>query len=254
MKALILGDTHGEWTALNVTIAKALNQHPDITHIIQVGDFGYAWPGTKPFKFSRGFFTDEQIDKLENEIVKLWLDGNHENYTKLIEDCGSWQPGWEWMPRGSVKEIDGYKLMFFGGASSWDKNQRIQGVTWWPDEEISYTQVMAALGHDHIDAIFSHDHPTSFSYSDDRYDGNLFGKGCRDSLQALHDQYKPAYWFFGHHHKGDHKLENGTLWTCCPIVDNGKPVCYTIWTGEKVNRYWSRNRRQDVRKRPPFLT
>lgn len=239
---------------MNIVIAKALNQHPDITHIIQVGDFAYAWPGTKPLKLSRSYFTDEQLDKLENEIEKWWLEGNHENYTKLIEDCGAWQPGWTWKSRGQVEEIDGYKMMFFGGASSWDKAYRTEGVSWWPDEEISYGQVTAALGHDHIDAIFSHDHPSSFSYSEDRYPIDGFGKGCRDALQTLHDQYKPEFWFFGHHHRGDQKLENGSLWTCCPIIDDGSPVCYTIWTGTSVDRYWPRNRRKNERKRKPFIT
>jgi hypothetical protein len=254
MKVCILGDCHGEWTAMNITIAKALNQHPDITHIIQVGDFGYAWPGTKPLKLSRSYFTDEQLDKLENEIEKWWLDGNHENYTKLIEDCGAWQTGWTWKSRGEVEEIDGYKLMFFGGAESHDRGEERWGIDWWPEERITYGQIAGALGRGKIDAIFSHEHPACFSYSDKRYGDSPKGQPTKDSLQALHDEYKPDFWFFGHHHRGDQKIESDTLWTCCPIVDSGKPICYTIWTGENVSRFWSRNRRRDERKRNPYIT
>jgi hypothetical protein len=254
MKVLVLGDCHGEWTAMNLVIAKAMKEHSDITHIVQVGDFGYAWPGIKPLKLSRSYFTDEELDKLENEIVKLWLDGNHENFTKLVEDCGDWQPGWRWMSRGEVLKIEHYRLMFFGGAESWDRDRRIEGVSWWSDEQITYMQTASALGRGHIDAIFSHEHPSCFSYSDNRYGSDDVSQGAKLSLQALHDEYKPAFWFFGHHHRGDQKLEHDTLWTCCPIVDAGKPLCYTIWTGENADRYWVRNRRQDERKRKPFIT
>ena len=256
MKVLILGDTHGEWAALNFLVGKALNEHPDISHIIQVGDFGYAWPGTKPFKFSRSYFADEQLDYLAS-IPKWWLDGNHENYNKLLQDSGASQPGWEWMPRGKVMEVDGYRMMFFGGATSHDKASRIEGHSWWPEESISYAQVMNSLGADHsrIDAIFSHEHPTSIPYSDNRYSKeNITGKSDKDALQALREKYDPKFWFFGHHHRGDSKMEGDMLWTCCPIVDDGKPPCYTIWTGETVDRYWSRERRKDERKRKPFIT
>jgi predicted phosphodiesterase len=254
MKACILGDVHAEWTALNVVIAKALKTHPDITHIFQVGDFGYAWPGVKnPFKFSRSYFTDEQLAYLENEVDKRWLDGNHENFTKLIEDCGKWQPGWTWMPRGEILEVDDMRIMFFGGASSWDKERRVHGISWWPDEEITYAQTQAALQKPGpIDIILSHDHPSCIPYSEKRY-GDMFGKGDRDSLQALFDKFQPKVWLFGHHHRGAIGREKDTTWICCPIVDKGAPPCYTIVTSAgTVDRYWSRERRSEARKRPPF--
>jgi len=253
MKICILGDTHGEWSAANRVIGKAIGQHPDITHIVQVGDFGYAWPGTKPLKLSRGFFTDEQLEKLES-IPKLWLDGNHENYTKLVEDCGAWQPGWTWMPRGEILEVDGYRMMFFGGAMSHDRGPERLGIDWWPDERISYGQISAALEKPGpIDAIFSHDHPACIPYSDKHHKGDQTVVAERESLQALCDKFNPDFWFFGHHHRGDHGVVDEMQWTCCPIIDNGAPPCYTIWTGTSVDRYWQHDRRSRVRDRPDFI-
>lgn len=236
MKFLILGDLHGEWANLNITIARALKTDPDITHIVQVGDFAYGWNGTKPHKFSRAYFTDDQIDRLKNEIQCLWLDGNHENYTKLLADGGDWQPNWKYQPRGSVLEVEGYRMMFFGGATSVDIHRRTEGESWWPEESITYGQVHRAMDTEEgpLDAIFSHEHPAAVPYSDIRYK-NTTGKGDKDLLEAIRKNYHPDFWFFGHHHAEDRGKVGSTEWFCCPIIDSRK---YIIWTGATATTYW----------------
>jgi len=237
MKFLILGDTHGDWTAMNITIAKAIRKHPDITHIVQVGDFGYGWRGGKPFKASKALLTPELM-KIYKKAEKFWLDGNHENFDKLEEDGGAWQPEWQYMPRGSVLEIpreDGsaVRAMFFGGASSIDKASRIQNISWWPQESITYAQMYNTLQavSGPIDAIFSHEHPMSFPYSDVRYQGSIFGSSDKNFLEVLKEKYRPKFWFFGHHHEEDTGLVDSTRWFCCPVIDYFK---YVIWTGDEV--------------------
>jgi len=231
MKFLIIGDVHGSWHALNRMIAKAMRQHSDITHIVQVGDFSYGWPGTKPFKASRGFFTGDLLDRY-HAVEKLWLDGNHENFDQLEKDGGAWQPGWTYMPRGSVLEVDGYRMMFFGGASSIDKAYRIEGKSWWPQETIKYGEVMAALETEgDIHAIFSHEHPYTVPYSDERHGDEIFGIGDKRSLEALREHFRPKHWFFGHHHAFDQGTVGRTKWYCCPIVES---YTYIIWTGDKA--------------------
>src|SRR6185436_2239841 len=136
MKVLILGDVHGVWGDLNIVINAALQQHPDITHLIQVGDFGYAWPGGKPFKFSKSFMDDCTYEKARS-LPFYWIDGNHENHDQLEKDQGAYQPRMIYMPRGSVTDMlddddTDKRAMFFGGASSIDKAHRIQGKSWWP--------------------------------------------------------------------------------------------------------------------------
>jgi len=229
MKFLILGDVHAYWEDMNVTIAKAIREHPDITHIVQVGDFGYGpWTGSKPFKASKGFFSDEEME-VYNNAEKLWLDGNHEDHDLLEQDCGAWQPGWKYMPRGSVLEVDGYRVMFFGGASSIDKPHRIPHVSWWPQESITQAQVLEALNDDGpIDAIFSHEHPAAVPYSDERYNNELFGRSDKEGLDALRQHFRPDFWFFGHHHAPDAGIVEGMQWFCCPIIEMH---AYTIWTG-----------------------
>lgn len=235
MKFLILGDVHGEWEDLNVTISRAIREHPDITHIVQVGDFGYGWPGSKPFKASRSFFTNETM-AIYNAAARLWIDGNHENFDRLETDGDAWQPGWRHMPRGTVLEIENKRIMFFGGASSIDKADRTPHISWWPQESITYGQVRKAMEDGGpIDAIFSHEHPSSVPYSDIRHNGNIFGKTDKDMLEVLRQHYRPAAWFFGHHHDGDTGIVDGTEWVCCPIIEDRT---YTIWDGSTISKTW----------------
>ena len=239
MKCLILGDVHGFWANMNTTIAAAIQAHPDITHIIQVGDFGYGWTsyGGKPFKASRGFFSDEEM-AIYDAAEKLWLDGNHENHDRLDDDGGAWQPGWTYMPRGSVLEVDGYRMMFFGGAASTDKEHRVTHVSWWPQEDITYGQIQKTLDEvdGPIDALFSHEHAACVPYSDDKYRGtHPQSQGNRRMLQALVEKFTPEFHFFGHHHNPDRGEINGMEWFCCPIIE--MPKAYTIWTGVTAHTY-----------------
>lgn len=248
MKCLILGDVHGMWEDLGVTIAKAIRKYPDITHVIQMGDFGYGWPGGKPFKFSKAYFApikrDLNLSRQEarafiDNIKFMWLDGNHENHDQLDADNGAWQPDWTYMPRGSVLEIDGYRLMFFGGASSIDKNQRIEGKSWWNQENIKYGQVARTLEKElgPVHALFTHDHASSIPYSEKRYgvDDIACGKSDRQLLQVLIDTYKPKFHFFGHHHFPEEGTIGDMKWICTPIIEMRT---YTIWDGKEVICEW----------------
>ena len=229
MKALILGDVHCDWIALNITVARALKECPDITHIIQVGDFGYAWPQQKPFKFSKAYIDDPELELLK-DISCHWLDGNHENFNVLDADGGDSQPGWIYQPRGSVLEIEEYRLLFCGGASSIDKQHRVEGKSWWPQEHITYGQIQRILDNvsGPIDAVFSHEHPATIPYSEKRYGNSQFGISDRMLLDQLLAIYKPRLWFFGHHHAYDAGIVKNTEWHCCPIIECLK---YLIWDG-----------------------
>lgn len=237
MKCAILGDIHGYWIDTNLTIANALREHPDITHIIQVGDFGYGWSHIKPMAFDRRYLEDSEIKRLENEIELLYIDGNHENFDRLEQDQGAWQPFWRHVPRGRVLDIGGYRCLFQGGATSADKHQRTPHISWWPQENIEYGQIQRALNEidQPIHAIFSHDHPASFPYSKDRYDNDIIGGKDKMLLDKLFDYFKPEFWFFGHHHYKEHNRTKGTEWFCCPVIESQQ---YVIWTGTSAFGSW----------------
>ena len=240
MKFLILGDIHGDWTAMNTTIARACREQPDITHIVQVGDLAYGWRGIKPFKASRSFFSDEEME-IYNNADKMWLDGNHENHDLLDQDQGAWLPEWTYKPRGSVIDIqrdDGevIRAMFFGGGYSIDWESRTLGVSLWGQERIQYGQILRAMEAEDgpIHAIFSHEHPKAFPYSDRRYDNDIVGFNDKRLLDELRKKYRPEFWFFGHHHYGEMDETEGTKWCCCPIIESLK---YTTWDGFRMENH-----------------
>lgn len=228
MKILILGDVHACWGDLNIVIARALRKHPDIDYMVQVGDLGYAWPGVKPFKFLKTFMEDDLLEKA-SRIPWHWLDGNHENHNQLDADGGGWQPGMIFQPRGSVVNFGEAKAMFFGGASSIDKEYRVQGTSWWPQEAITYGQILSALEHQGpIDIMFSHEFPLAFKYGSYKKE---FGKGDKQALDALRVQFRPKWWIFGHHHTYQAGETEGTQWACAPCIEEHQAI---LWDGDSL--------------------
>jgi hypothetical protein len=230
MKVVIIGDVHGRWDELNVVMARAMKKVPDLTAFVQVGDFGYAWPGGKPFALLRQYWEDEPM-KLAGQKALYWLDGNHENHEQLELDRGAYQSNMIYVPRGGINhfyndEFQSVKAMFFGGTTSPDFYARTPGVNWWPQESIQYSQVRKALEQEGpIDMIFSHDHPSAFPYK--KYD-NSYGAADQEFLEVLRSKFKPKFWVFGHHH--DFKAGNtcDTQWMCAPIIDSRMAI---VWDG-----------------------
>ena len=238
MNILLLGDVHGNWHQLNKVLRRAFEKNPNITHVIQVGDFGYAWPGSKAHRI-----------EVETDAEFLWLDGNHENFTQLQLDGGQSQPGWKHCPRGSLRrpgavpypersKYEDHMIMFFGGATSIDKNRRTPGYEWWNEENITYRQMTKALNlkltkPNYPDIICSHDCPDSFSFVASMYKNKPDPN--RIALDQLLEKFTPKFWFFGHHHDFAEGEDNGTKWFCCPIIDSGK---YMIFDGETVKYSW----------------
>ena len=236
MVVLILGDTHGEWYALNEVVQFAFKHHV-IDLIIQVGDFGYGWPESRPGKdpvtysthrYHKRYNTKEEREQYL-EVPHLWLDGNHENHELIAQDQGATQPNWTYMPRGSVYEHMGKRFMFFGGATSIDKKTRTPGVSWWPEESITMGQVMKTLEEEDgpIDYMFSHEHPDIVPFKDKRADDSI-GKADRVMLDQLRVKYKPKAWFYGHHHIPRYDCYDGAEYRCCGEVGRRYPLTYHI--------------------------
>lgn len=231
MKILLLGDIHANWNSLNRAIAIALREHSDITHIINVGDNG------------EKFFQDAIFTPMyELRKRKIWpiyfCDGNHDRVPYFIENDGTGNPFMKWMPRGSILQIEGKRILFFGGATSIDRQHRTEGKDWWPTETIKYAEVIKTLNEvdGPIDCVISHDRPENFPAKKYEYK-EVAGQGDRQALQALWEKYYPEYWFYGHYHAPDHGFYENTEFVCCPIIDS---LNYVIWDGEKVTMSWQK--------------
>ena len=151
----VCGDFHAEFGKVN----QFINSMPLISTILQCGDFGY-WP--RFYNFNQG---NKKL--IKNKNVKIyWCDGNHEDFDsiKKIEN-NEILPNIFYMKRGSILTLeDGRKVLFIGGAYSIDKDARIPGDTWFPEEEITQKDIYD-LPDEKIDIVISHTAPTEFNLS-----------------------------------------------------------------------------------------
>lgn len=196
MKIMFIGDVHGEFYLLE-RFVKA--HSPDI--VIQCGDFGY-WPRHEgAFDVSGGRMSLEPLKRIECPIY--FCDGNHEDHSMLrdLPEDGT-IPGTKvrYMKRGTTLDLLGKTFLFMGGAMSIDKSVRTEGVDWFRNETISYSDMMS-LPDKKVDVVVSHTCPTAWLK---RLIGELSTYEDRDpsreALQQILDTYRPELWVHGHWH------------------------------------------------------
>ena len=216
MKIMVLGDVHGEWGSMNVLINK---KHPDI--VLQCGDFGY-WPNMKEEKRKPFWWDDKKYGTRELHprpspgCQLYWCDGNHDDHWSLRDRTTDvFWPNVTYMPRGTIKEIDGRKIMFVGGAQSTDKESRKFGYDWFPEEVVSMSDFAKFPPATKVDIVISHTCPWEFVMRDVTNDGR--GNDCsRTALSHVLEAYAPDRWFFGHWHDTTKGMYHNPDWnvTC----------------------------------------
>ena len=109
-----------------------------------------------------------------------------------------------YIQRGSVLEIEGKKLLCFGGAESWDKEDREEGLNWWRAEtptsdELEYCADNLKAAGGQVDYILTHDAPLQILE---------FTRLMRGQPNWLHNFFdgimkNTTYkkWLFGRYHK-----------------------------------------------------
>lgn len=237
-KVAIIGDVHGDWIALNIVLKHAII-HNQVDAVIQVGDFGYCWPGQEHWSPHNRRFRTRTVKKFPEDLPMYWVDGNHENFTELTKDNGKQQKGWTYIPRGTTINIPEIgTLLGIGGANSIDTEMRTPGYTWWPEEAPGYGDQLTAVksidANPDIVAVISHEHPDRFPYYDNRLDCHIdkIGEPTRVLLDNLFSEIKPDFWFFGHHHQYQAGEVDNCRWYCAPIVSQ---LSYLLWNGDEVD-------------------
>lgn len=205
MKIVITGDIHGEFGYLNILINK---KKPDI--IIICGDVAYYWMD----------YIATNVIKPQNSKV-YWIPGNHEQWYKIETLHGrrglkpiEIEKNIYYCPIGSSLLINNKKILFVGGADSYDKNSRITHVTWFPQETLNYSDVEYILNnYNSVDIIISHTCPEEFIL--DIVDTYVY-KVLDPTLKALStilEYLNPNFWFFGHWHCSFEGIWKKTKWT-----------------------------------------
>jgi len=168
-----IGDVHGK---VDEYVALAI-QH---VCTLQLGDFGIGFKGI-------------EAPDLGEEHRAFY--GNHDNPTLaktkplfLPNDYGVWR-----------------EVFYVAGGYSIDKHLRVEGVSWWPDEEISIRELQKAIDlYAELKPryVASHECPVVVfeRVIQPIIRGRLIRNRTTAALQAMFDIHKPECWFFAHHH------------------------------------------------------
>ena len=230
----ITGDTHSDFSRFTEENFPIQSEMTKDDYIIICGDFGGVWTFEEESKREK-----EALDWLNNKnFTTLFVDGNHENYTRLYNyPIEEWKGGKVHkirdsvlhLMRGEIFDIDNKKIFAFGGARSHDIQDgilnldeeekiyeyrkrgayfRIRDFSWW-DLELPTNQEMEngienleKINYK-VDYIISHCCPTSIqSLINSTYKRDIL----TDYLQQISEKCTFKRWYFGHYH--DYKQVN----------------------------------------------
>lgn len=189
MSITVIGDVHGR----TKTYQKWLRDNLDQDHVsIQVGDMGLGFagvglpaPGQPPLGPTHKFFR-----------------GNHDSPSRCREHKNY---------LGDYGYLVQYGIFWCSGAFSIDREYRIEGVSWWPDEQLSYEELGNAIDlYLQVKPRFVLSHDTA-SKAGKVLLYDLIGpyfmakQGCIESrtaqaLQSMLESHQPEKWIFGHYH------------------------------------------------------
>jgi hypothetical protein len=198
----ITGDTHGILGVYRLDV-----HHIDGIkagdYLIVCGDFGLVWNNSKEELQWRDWLDSKPW-------ITLFCDGNHENFDLLstfpvVEylggKCHKISNHIYHLMRGEVFTIEGKTFFVMGGATSVDKENREEYISWWKQEIPSYVEtehglsVLEEKGNE-VDYIITHCLPTSIVQS-------FFGFSpdyLTDYLEEILQRVKFKKWFCGHYH------------------------------------------------------
>ena len=202
----ITGDTHTPYDIKKLNI-KNFPEQRSLTkkdYVIICGDFGGVWSNSKEELWWQNWLK-------ERNFTTLFVDGNHENFDLLSEfEVKEWNGGKVHfindsiihLMRGQVFTIDGLKFFTMGGGTSIDKMFRIEGKTWWKEEEPSkeeFEEALNNLDNNNWEVDYVITHTTSLKrmeklcYIKERAPLNRF-------FDMLEENLKYKHWYFGHFH------------------------------------------------------
>lgn len=190
---IILGDLHGEAKVAH----KLCQEHPAQT-ILQLGDLGIGFAPLDSFQFKPNF---------------RFFRGNHDspalsrNHLNYLSDYGE-------------HVIDRKKVFVVAGADSIDKEKRIEGLTWWRDEELSYIESKACLDaweSSTAEILITHDCPQFICENYFLvYDRSM----TRILINSIYDIRAPKQHYFGHWHRKFQITSKGTFFRCLDINES----------------------------------
>lgn len=207
----LTGDTHGRFERIGTFCDRMQTSRGDI--LIVLGDAG--------INFHAGaldILRKEYLAKLP--ITLLCIHGNHERRPESLPYYSeqAWHGGSVYVETrypnilfakdGEVYDLDGKKAVAIGGAYSIDKAWRVEGQSWWADEQPSpeiKARVEASLERLNwkVDIVLSHTTPLKYEPIEvflPGIDQSKVDKSTEEWLDSIEEQLDYQKWFCGHYH------------------------------------------------------
>lgn len=198
MLTRLIGDVHGKFDRYKKIIAGCERS-------IQVGDMGVG------FRNRHGEVKNNPPHYAMVRGDHRFIRGNHDNPAECRKHS-------QFIADGTVEN----DVMFVGGAVSIDKVYRTEGISWWPDEELSaaeLNQIVDVYAVVKPRVMITHECPESVAeiicrrMPSSKLDPR-FASRTRQAFQSMLEIHQPESWWHGHWHLSIDHVVNGTRFIC----------------------------------------
>lgn len=204
---LVAGDVHGDSRFVAHLCEQAADTGCDT--LLQLGDFGY-WEHTRD---GERFLDGTHRTLRRHGLQLVWVDGNHENLPLLwdrypVDEATGFAPvrgRVHYAPRGARWTWRDVAFLAAGGAYSIDQDWRRDAMAkgalrmWWPQEELTDTDVERCAAGGRADVVIAHDCPAGVDV------GPLLAVPAADvnrrRLRRVVDAVQPHAVWHGHYHR-----------------------------------------------------
>ena len=225
-KIILVGDVHGEWDSLKYNIRRYGYQN---AYIIQVGDFGIGFRHES--EEQRTLFGLNKI--LEDNNCHLFvIRGNHDDPSHFKKTNNPFDfSNITLLQDYSELELLGKRILLVGGAVSIDRRFRIEGKSYWSDEEfVLKLENEFPYKERQYDLVVTHTRPgicgAFKGFNNIRYwcdqDFDLKNDLIEESqkLDYLYEHTKPKNWIYGHFHDSNVSHHDCCVFRCLNVHEH----------------------------------
>lgn len=207
----ITGDVHCPYDVKKLN-TKNFPQQKNMSEndfLIVCGDMGLVWSYSEGKDYKSDLYWQKWFSN--KKCTTLFVDGNHENFSMLksypiVDFYGGkahkiCEKVYHLM-RGEVYNLQGKTFFCMGGASSHDKELRVEDISWWKEElpnmdEIANARRNLEKVNNEVDFIVSH---CCSSRLQNKIDMGYETDILTDFFNEVEGFVLFKHWYFGHYH------------------------------------------------------